>query len=88
MDNNKLNRMIDNLASFIELGVKILRNNQCLEKHAGHFLIVLEGCIEEFENLCAVYEEINKTEHYLWLKHGEEFSQEWYELNKLFTEEE
>ena len=85
---DKLRRNISNLSSFIELGFKILRNNQSLEAKAGHFLIVLESCIEEFEDLCSLYEELSGAEHNLWLQHGVEFSQEWFELNQLFVDEE
>lgn len=84
---DKLRRNISNLSSFIELGFKVLRNNQPLEARAGHFLIVLESCIEEFEELCALYEELSGAEHHLWLQYGVEFSQEWYELNQLFVDE-
>lgn len=84
---DRLCRHIPNLSDFIQLGFKILRNNQNLEARAGHFLIVLESCIEEFESLCSLYEELTGHEHVLWMKHGVEFSQEWYELNQVFNPE-
>lgn len=84
---DKLRRSVSSLNDFILNGFRVIRNCTPLQAQAGHFLIVLEASIEEFENLCGIYEELTGNEHALWLKNGELFSDEWYELNKVFNPE-
>lgn len=84
---DRLRKSITSLNDFILNGFRLIRNNTPLQAQAGHFLIVLEASIEEFESLCDVYEEETGFEHPLWSKNGELFSDEWFELNKIFNPE-
>lgn len=84
---DRLRRNITNINDFIINGFRLIRNNTPIQAQAGHFLIVMEAAIEEFENLCGVYEELTGCEHALWSKNGELFSDEWFELNKMFSPE-